>query len=167
MRKDSRAISRLSVEDAPIFAKEYLQAGYSPLASVLAHVPELLEATLPFAASVLGPSHLGERLKTLVILRTSVVNGCRYCTRLYELSAPVAGLSEAEIRALTASDYRASSWTERERAALSFVASFCRSPSTSVAPLKSLFRDDEIVALAVICGSTLFLNRFATAMELD
>jgi AhpD family alkylhydroperoxidase len=133
---------------------------------VLAHVPELLEVTMPFIAGVLGPSHLGERLKHLIVLRTSVINGCRYCTRVYRDTAGSAGISADESAALLGRDAVDAQFSSRERAAIAFVTAFCDDPAASVALLKADFRDDEIVALATIVGTTLFLNRFATAMGL-
>jgi len=166
MTTNARQIPFIEPEHAPVLARPYLEDGGSPLAAVLAHVPELLEATLPFVATILGPSHLGERLKHIVVLRTSVVNACRYCTRVYSESANEAGLCAQDVTALRGSEPQLRDFTEREATAIVFASAFCHEPATSVAPLKSHFRDDEIVALATIAGATLFLNRFASAMGL-
>ena len=158
-------IPPIDVNRAPLLARPYLQNGGS-LAAMLAHVPELLEATMPFVSVVLGPSQLGERLKHLVILRTSVLGGCRYCTRVYRDTATDYGVSPAEAAALCASEPDLSPFAEREAIALTFVETFSRNPAASVAPLHAVFRADEIVALVTIAGTTVFLNRFATALSL-
>ena len=66
---------------APLLARPYFASGDpGPIVASLAQVPELLGPTLPFLGSVLGPSWIPLRDKEIVILRTSAVMGCRYCT---------------------------------------------------------------------------------------
>ena len=165
MRRNVTKIPPLTLDRAPLLARPYLQSD-SPLAAMLAYVPELLEATMPFVSTVLGPSHLGERLKHLVVLRTSVRNGCRYCTRVYSDRGD-SGLSDEDMAAIRAPQPHVIGFDERERAALAFVDRFCSEPSGSVDSLSALFRDDEIVALVTIAGATDFLNRFAMALGLE
>ncbi len=158
-------IPPLTLDRSPLLARPYLQSA-SPLAAMLAHVPELLEATMPFVSVVLGPSQLGERLKHLVVLRTSVCNACRYCTRVYSEGGG-SGLSADDIASIRTPQPLATLFNERERAALAFVDRFCAQPSGSIESLRAHFRDDEIVALVTIAGATDFLNRFATALGLE
>lgn len=166
MRTNTTEIPPIDANRAPLLARPYLHDGSGSLAAMLAHVPEFLEATMPFVAVVLGPSQLGERLKHLVILRTSVIGGCRYCTRVYRDTAAESGVSSTEAAALCANELDLSPFTEREAIALTFVETFSCDPAASVAPLHALFRSDEIVALVTIAGTTVFLNRFATALGL-
>ncbi len=81
---DPAAAARIDLIDAraaPLLARPYFAAGDpGPIVASLAQVPELLGPTLPFLGSVLGPSWIGLRDKEIVILRTSAVMGCRYCT---------------------------------------------------------------------------------------
>ena len=79
---------------APLLARELFASGDpGPIAASLAQVPELLGPTLPFLGAVLGPSWIGLRDKEIVILRTSAVMGCRYCTEAHTVVALDSGLS--------------------------------------------------------------------------
>lgn len=158
------AIPPLDGVTAPLLARPFLEgADPSPLAAVLAHVPELLETALPFIGTVYGPTALAARLKEIVVLRTSVLNGCRYCTRVHRALANEAGLTPAEITDLC--DGRpAASFEAPERAAIAFAEALCAAPGDALAIVQPHFRDHEIVELAVLAGTTIFLNRFCTAM---
>lgn len=162
----SPAIPLIARERAPLLARPYLAGDEpSPLAGLMAHVPELLEATMPFIAAIYGPTALAPRLKELVILRVSVRNGCRYCTRVHDDVAAEAGVSEGERRALQAPETPLA-LEGRERAAVLFADAMCAAPGDAVAGLREFFRDDEIVELTMLAGATIFLNRFCTALGL-
>ena len=59
--------------DAPLLARPYFATDgeTSPIVRALAQVPELLPATMPFVAQVLGPAALDLRAKELIVLRVS------------------------------------------------------------------------------------------------
>ena len=86
---------------APLLARALFESGDpGPIVASLAHVPELLGPTLPFLGAVLGPSWIALRDKEIVILRTSAVMGCRYCTEAHTVVALDSGLSRDEVRGL-------------------------------------------------------------------
>ncbi|HEV8116645.1 MAG TPA: hypothetical protein VGP53_10440, partial [Acidimicrobiales bacterium] len=66
-----RPVALLTAAGAPLLARPYFAGGDpGPIVAVLAHVPEMLEVTLPFIGAVLGPSAIDLRTKEVVILRT-------------------------------------------------------------------------------------------------
>jgi AhpD family alkylhydroperoxidase len=154
--------------NAPLLARAYL-AGHppSPLVAVLANVPELLEATSSFMEVVYGPTSLPERIKEIVVLRVSALNGCRYCTRVHTPIAFDAGLSAAEIDSLRGEGAVPGSFTDRERSAMLFAEAMCTESENAVPAGRSAFADYELVELGVVAGATIFLNRFAKAMGLS
>ncbi|MGH7729080.1 MAG: carboxymuconolactone decarboxylase family protein [Vulcanimicrobiaceae bacterium] len=168
MNGSPTAIPLVRAEDAPLLVRRHF-AGGDPgrLIAALAHVPELLEAALPFIGVVYGPSALAERLKELVVLRVSALGGCRYCTAAHETLAAQAGLSDDERTALRMRDAAAPpTFDARERAAFTFASNFDAHPERSLEPLLAHFAAHEIVELGVLAGTTVFLNRFCTAMAL-
>ena len=94
-------IPLLDADHAPLLTKAYDAGGDpGPIVTALAHVPEVLEAAMPFISVVLGPSSITLRRTELVTLRTSARLGCRYCVRAHTVVAADAGLSRAELQGL-------------------------------------------------------------------
>jgi AhpD family alkylhydroperoxidase len=153
--------------NAPLLARPYLAGDPpSPLFGVLAHVPELLEATSAFMEAVYGPTSLPERIKEIVVLRVSALNGCRYCTRLHTAIAIEAGLSAAEIDSLRGEGAEPGSFSDRDRAAMRFAEVMCTESEQAIPAAQNVFAEYEVVELGVVAGATIFLNRFAKAMGL-
>src|ERR1700739_369641 len=69
----------------------------------LAHRPELLKNFLSFYASV-GRS-LDRKLYELIYIRTSLINGCHYCSQHHVSSSKRVGLTADDWAALRAGDY--------------------------------------------------------------
>jgi AhpD family alkylhydroperoxidase len=161
-------VTLLSGEDAPLLARSYLTGDPpSPLFASLAHVPEFFEPAAALIGAVYGPSSLSERIKEIVILRVAALNGCRYCTRLHAAAAADAGLSPAEIAALSDTGDIPSSFSPREAQALGFAEAMCDDPDHAAQCVAASFAEHELVELAVVAGTTIFLNRFAKAMGLS
>ena len=77
------------------------------------HAPDTYRAMAAFDRSI----RLDERLRELVRVRTSQINGCAYCIELHTRSAREQGETEQRLYALAA--WRESPlFSERERAAL-------------------------------------------------
>ena len=89
--------------DAPLLARPYFATDgeTSPIVRALAQVPELVPATMPFVAQVLGPAALDLRAKELIVLRVSERAGCDYCVGAHRVAAADAGVSALEDAALT------------------------------------------------------------------
>ena len=157
--------------DAPLLAKGFYSGGDpGPIVTSLAHVPELLEVALPFIGATLGASSIPFRTKEIVILRTSVLLGCRFCVASHTPVALDSGLTPIEVHALrnegpieTAfannSDRVLIAWTDA-------VAGNQSVPDALVDAVKANFADHQIVELTLLVGCTLLLNRYATALRL-
>jgi len=133
----------------------------------LAHRPEMLKHFLGFYASV-GRS-LERKLYELIYLRVSLINGCHYCIQHHVASSKRVGLTADDWSALKAGDY--SRYTDKERAALTYVEKLTRSPhditDAGFGPLKKFFSDAEIVDLHLLTGLANLTNRFTDPLGLE
>ena len=132
----------------------------------LAHRPEMLKNFLPFYASV-GRS-LDRKLYELIYLRVSLINGCHYCTQHHVASSKRVGLTAEDWAGLKAGDY--SRFSEKERAALTYVEKLTRSPreisDADFAGLKA-FSEPEIVDIHLLTGLANLTNRFTDPLGLQ
>jgi AhpD family alkylhydroperoxidase len=162
----------IPAEQAPLLARPFYANGDpGPIVAALAHVPELLEVTVPFLDAALGPSAVDARTKELVILRTSAVMGCRYCTQAHTVVARNTGLSVQEVAALRGEQPLEAAFTDpRELALLRWVDVVAAGPG----PVPEAARREagahldeaDLVELTLLVGATLLLNRFCTALDL-
>ncbi len=162
----------LTAEQAPLPVRSYFaQAPPGPLTASLAHVPELLQATMPFVGRILGASWIDGRTKTMVILRTSALLQCSYCVATYTVAALRAEFSTDQIDALRDSDDASEAFeSPKEQALLRWSDAVARgrgpvNPELTSA-FKAHFEDAEVVELTLLVGATVMLNRYATALEL-
>ena len=155
---------------APLLARELFAAGDpGPIAASLAQVPELLGPTLPFLGAVLGPSWIALRDKEIVILRTSAVMGCRYCTEAHTVVALDSGLSRDEVRGLRGELPLADAFPdEADRALVAWCDAVASGvESDLVSARAALVADDaRVVELTLLVSTTVLLNRYATALAL-
>ena len=162
----------VQAEQAPLLARRFYANGDpGPIVAALAHVPELLEVTMPFLDAALGPSAVDARTKELVILRTSAAMGCRYCTQTHTVVARNAGLSVDEVAALRGEAPLEAAFTDpRELAVARWVDVVAAGPGpvpeTARRQARAHLADPELVELTLLVGATLLLNRFCTALEL-
>jgi len=169
----SRVIARpVAGSQAPLLARPYYrEQGTSPIVTSLAHVPEALAVTMPFIATVLGPSAIGARTKELAILRTSARLKCEYCVSTHSVVALDSGCSAAEVRALrVGTDEGDAIFSAAERALLGWVDAVAGGTG-AVAPaagadLAASYDEAEIVELTLLCAATVMLNRYCTALGL-
>ena len=165
-------VSAIPPEEAPISVRSFYQNGDpGPIASTLAHVPELMKAALPFIGKALGPSSIDFRTKEIVILRASALLACRYCVNTHSVVARSAGLSTEEVLALRDTGSPSGAFpSESDQALIAWTDALSLGPVPIPGDLKSrvaaYFDEAEIVELTVLVGATLMLNRYATALEL-
>lgn len=167
-------VELLEAEDAPLLAQPYYAGGDpGPIAKALAHVPELMEVTLPFIGAALGASAMDLRTKEIVILRTSAVLRCRYCIETHAVVAHDAELSVAQVNALAGDDTGAVTEAfaeDRDRALIAWTDVVALGPGIPpidvVDALCAHVDEAELVELTVLVGATLMLNRFATSLGL-
>jgi AhpD family alkylhydroperoxidase len=155
---------------APLLARELFAAGDpGPIAASLAQVPELLGPTLPFLGAVLGPSWIALRDKEIVILRTSAVMGCRYCTEAHTVVALDSGLSRDEVRGLRGELPLADAFPdEADRALVAWCDAVAAGVESDLESARAaLVADDaRVVELTLLVATTVLLNRYATALAL-
>jgi uncharacterized peroxidase-related enzyme len=119
--------------------------------------------------AVLGKvtANLEPRLRDLLLLRVSQINGCAYCVDLHGAEALKAGESARRLNALAV--WRETPFfSERERAALGWAEDVTTLPEPSAldeayASLRALFSDQEIVALTFVVALMNSLNRMSIA----
>jgi dTDP-L-rhamnose 4-epimerase len=163
-------IPLVAADQAPLLARPYYEAGDpGPIAAALAHVPELLDACLPFLATVFGPTALPARTKEMVILRTSALLGCRYCVESHSVAALDAGLTPDEVQALCGEEPGIAD-EAAEVALVAWVDAVAgRTGPVDAGRREALaphFTDAEVVEITLLVGVTLMLNRFCTALGL-
>lgn len=162
----------VDASQAPLTARAYYDGGDpGPIVAALAHVPELLEVTLPFLTSVLAASAVDLRAKEIVVLRTSVRMACRYCIDTHTVVARDAELSVDEVAALRGErDIDAAFPDAADRALVDWIDAVAVGPGTpppsGAAALVAHVGEAGLVELTLLVGATLMLNRFATALGL-
>jgi len=132
----------------------------------LAHRPAMLGSFLTFYVSV-GRS-LDRMLYEAIYLRTSLINGCHYCSQHHIQGARRAGLTPDQMKALKAGDY--SSFGEKEQAALRYAEKLTSTPDGATdadfAELKKHFSDEQIVDLHMLIGLVNLTNRVTGPLNL-
>ncbi len=164
----------LLADQAPLLVRSYFDGGDpGPITATLAHVPELCDVAMPFLSMVLSASAISFRLKEIVIVRTSVVAGCRYCIDSHTPVAVDAGLSIDEVRALrneSGFTIDAAFDSPAERALLAWTDAVAGGKGAVEASLGEAlavhFREFEIVELTTLAAATVMLNRFASSLGL-
>ena len=160
-------VELMTAERAPLLARPYYERGYpGPIAAALAQVPELMDSAMPFIGTVFGPTSVDDRLKEIVVLRTSAANRCRYCTETHTGVAKRMGFDAAEVAALRGETPPPPTFGELERALVAFSEALSERPDEAVEGLRLHFDEAQIVELVTLGSATIMLNRFATALGL-
>lgn len=162
----------LDADQAPITAQQYFADGDpGPIVAALAMVPELLGPTLNFIGAALGPGSVSVRAKELAILRTSALQGCRYCVHAHTAVALDVGLSMDEIRGLRGDIAVEDAFpTAAERALIGWIEALAGATGPIADDVwvaaRQHWPEHELVELTVTVGATMFLNRLATGLDL-
>jgi uncharacterized peroxidase-related enzyme len=163
-------ISLIEPEHASPEAREIydgkLKGKPGSIQKALAHRPAMLGNFLGFYASV-GRS-LERKLYEAVYLRTSLINGCHYCTQHHIQGAKRAGLTPDELKALKSGNY--SPIGEKEQMGLRYTEKLTRTPDGAgdddFAELKKHFSDEQIVDLHMLIGLANLTNRVTGPLDL-
>lgn len=165
-------VELLDAAAAPISAQSWYAAGDpGPIVAALATVPELLKPTLGFVGAALGNGAATTRHKEFAILRTSVLQGCRYCIQSHSAVSLDVGLTADEIRALRGDVQLAAAFPDvAERALIGWIDAVAGAtgpiPDDVWESARASWPEHVLVELTVTIGATMFLNRFATGFEL-
>ena len=140
--------------------------GDATFVEVLGNTPHMLEwYRKDFYERLFYSGRLPRRMVELVRLRLANVHGCAFCNRADRISAAQAGITEAEMEALT--DHANGPFSPAEKAALALAdVMVLTNPKGAVTPelyagLKPHLSDAQMVELgmimAVLCGMAKFI----------
>jgi AhpD family alkylhydroperoxidase len=139
---------------------------------MMGHMPEVLEAFVPFAEALIEGGQLDRRLKELIILSATLSNKSNYCATHHFYAAKLAGLRYEEIADIHR--YKESPhFTEKEKLVMAFTEDVTRHPGEVNADLRARIRREYdpalLVEIVALIGMSNFLNRFddTLALELD
>ncbi len=165
-------VELLNTTTAPISVASYFAGGDpGPIVAALANVPEMVGPVLAFVGPALGDGAVSTRHKELAILRTSALQGCRYCVHAHSAVSLDVGLSGEEIRALRGESAVEDAFTdEAERALIRWIDAMGGAtgpvPDAVWQAVRAHFAEHLLIELSATIGATMFLNRFATGFEL-
>ncbi len=165
-------VELLDAADAPLTVQPYFANGDpGPIVAALATVPEMLAPTLGFIGPALGAGAVGVRVKEFAILRTSALQGCTYCVHSHTVVALDVGLSEPEVRALRGEVPLEDGFPDAaERAVIGWIDALAGAtgaiPEDVWSTAREHWPEHALVEVAITVGATMFLNRFATGLQL-
>jgi uncharacterized peroxidase-related enzyme len=137
---------------------------------VMAHKPNVLGPFLEFYKQVWAPGALDPKIKELAYLRTSIMNGCTYCSRAHTASSKKKGVTDEQVQALKEpGGSRLDIFTEEERAAIQFAEQLTAWPA-AIQPadldhLGQFFNIEQIEELVLAVATANLTNRFNEGMK--
>ena len=139
----------------------------------ISHAPWLVMLMLGFNAAVQRQwpgTRLPGRIKEMVIIKTSHVNGCRYCYAHNTALGQAAGITHDEIIAMSSDDYlNSETLSEREKAAIQWAEAVTLNTAARdddlFARLKRLYSDGEIVELTMASAMFNMINRLNDSLR--
>lgn len=161
----------LERDSAPLPSRGWYRpdGGASPLTRSLAVAPDVMETLMPFLGAIYGESSLDLATKELVIVRVSQLNGCRYCLAAHRPAAMDAGLQAEQVEALCG-ERPLTELPERERAIVDWTDAVTLAPEQVTdklaARLLDYLREDQLVELTLVAGTTTMLNQYCTAFSI-
>jgi len=170
----------INPENAPDELKHFYDAvtglvGRVPNAyRTMAHVPYLAMLFLPFQAANQREwpgVHLSAKIKEMVIIKTSHINGCDYCYAHNTALGEAAGISHDQVIAMSSDDYMTSDlFDARERAAIEWAEHMTKNTAAArddvYERVTAQFSEAEIIELTLICSMFNMINRFNDSLKL-
>ena len=141
----------------------------------ISHAPLLAMLFLPINAANQRQwpgARLSGRIKEMVVIKTSHVNGCDYCYAHNTALGQAAGITHEQIIDLSCDDYMDSSdFSEREKAAVLWAEHVTRNTAQQrgdvYEQVKAQFNDAEIVELTLVCAMFNMINRINDSLEIE
>ena len=141
---------------------------------VASHSPKLSQAIFGFLVAALREEVtdiLSVRTKTMVILKTSTLNGCKYWTGHNVTLGRALGFDEELIEAIEGDYQNSELFTPGEKAAIKWAEVLTekthRESSQAMPELKAHFNEAQIVEITMVSGFFNFWNRFADGLQID
>jgi uncharacterized peroxidase-related enzyme len=152
------------------FAKLAGRAGKAPnIFAVMAHRPAVLNSFLPLYKAVVNEGTVEAKYKELAYLRTSMVNGCEYCTRAHIASSKGAGVTAEQVAAMPFYS-RSPLFDEKEKATILYADRVTRGAAgirgSALQELRKYYDEGQIVELTLVICTANFTNRFNDALEI-
>jgi len=156
------------VKDDPSFdeSRGLTERGLMPVEMLQAMSlrPEILRAFAGFGDCVYPGGLLERRLKELVIITSSRLNECQFCTESHCDLVRIEGIAEDALALLD----DPAAQTERERLAIDYTRAVMADPNWLPAALAALlgaaFSDPELVELTMLIGYINMLNLFNNSL---
>jgi uncharacterized peroxidase-related enzyme len=133
---------------------------------IMGRKPEVLQQFVPLYGTIMGRGSVDRRIKELIYLTVSYANESPYCTATHTSSAPRAGVTPEEMRALqTEQDH---SFNEAERAAIQYARELTQTAAADETrdALQHRFQDEQIVEITLVAAMANFTNRFNNGLEI-
>jgi len=141
---------------------------------VAAHSPKLAQAIFGFMVPALREeitNVLDVRTKALVILKTSMLNGCNYCIGHNLTLGRACGMTEEEVAAIEGDMVDTELFSAAEKAAITWAQHLTlrtyRQHPEAMQELKRHFNEAQIVEITMVSGFFNFWNRFVDSLQVD
>ncbi len=141
---------------------------------VAANAPKLAQALFGFLVPALREEISGAvsiELKALVILKTSMLNGCNYCIGHNTSLGKSLEFSDQKIEAIEGDFQNSPHFTDSEKAAIAWAECLTektyRQRPEVMETLKLHYTDEQIVEITMLSGFFNFWNRFTDGLQVD
>jgi len=130
---------------------------------MMAHVPGALKQFIPLYTAIMGKGGVEAKYKELAYLETAQINGCEYCGRAHTATGKKAGVTDAQIAALTFYQ-RSPLFDEKEKAVLLYAERLTRGAAAvrqgALDAISQHFTPEQVVELTLVVCVANFTNRF-------
>ena len=141
---------------------------------VAAHTPRVAQALFGFLVAATRKEISGEldtRTKTLVILKTSMLNGCKYCVGHNVMLGRAWGMTDEHVAALEDGYAASELFSPAERAAIAWAEDLTmltyRQHPEAMDALKQHYSEAQIVEITMVSGFFNFWNRLNDGLQMD
>ena len=161
----------LDRDEAPVHARSiYADDGSaSSLMRSLANAPDLLETLLPFVGQIFDEGAVDLATKELVVVRVSQLNRCRYCLAAHRPLALESGVLPEHVAAVC-DELPVTELPDRERTIIEWTDRYIGDPhrfdDELVARVLDHVRDDQLIELSILIGTTQLLNQYCSAFDI-
>ena len=163
--------NQVDSKSGEIFDRMMQQRGNVPnMFRTLAHRPEIFQTAIAHFEAVINTGTLSPKLKELVVVRTSQINGCEYCLASHSQIAIKLGWTQQHLDEVA--DFGSSTlFTPMEKTALCLAERMTRNEAPITQDefhsLRKFFSEGEIVELMAACGLFNYFNRFNNFLDIE
>lgn len=161
----------LERDEAPLTVRHFYgdDGSASPLRRSLVNAPDILETLMPFLAQVSAAGSVDLETKELVVVRVSHLNRCAYCLSAHRPLALDVGVPPNQVSAVC-DEASLDELPERERTLIEWVDRYALDPGSIdddlTARVLDHLRDDQLIEIALVAGTTQMLNHYCTAFAI-